>query len=209
MYEKPTMIDLPNVGVMIGRLPQNIFTQLKSDIEEIEKDFQKAKSHNSMLAGHLKHQYSLTKDKKCFAQIENFLINDFLEKYLNRYDFFDKGKFHLYSLWVNFQQKYEFNPIHDHSGLISFNIWIKIPYDLEKEKNVFERNKDGPRNSMFEFYYIDTIGRIRVMTMPIDKDYEGVLVMFPAGLKHGVNPFYTSDDYRISVAGNIFPGDKL
>jgi hypothetical protein len=29
------------------------------------------------------------------------------------------------------------------------------------------------------------------------------MMLFPSKLKHGVNPFYTSDDYRISISGNI------
>ena len=27
--------------------------------------------------------------------------------------------------------------------------------------------------------------------------------MFPSLLSHNVNPFYTSDEYRISIAGNL------
>jgi hypothetical protein len=30
-----------------------------------------------------------------------------------------------------------------------------------------------------------------------------VFVLFPATLQHSVAPFYTSDGYRISVAGNL------
>jgi len=29
------------------------------------------------------------------------------------------------------------------------------------------------------------------------------MVFFPSGLSHSVNPFMTSDDFRISVSGNI------
>ena len=38
------------------------------------------------------------------------------------------------NMWVNFQRKYEFNPLHKHSGLLSFVIWMKIPYNFEDEK---------------------------------------------------------------------------
>ena len=42
-------------------------------------------------------------------------------------------------------------------------------------------------------------------TLPlfIDKTWEGTIVMFPSWLNHSVYPFYTSDDYRISISGNI------
>ena len=35
---------------------------------------------------------------------------------------FDVSKFILNSFWVNYQKQYEFNPIHDHTGLFSFVI---------------------------------------------------------------------------------------
>jgi hypothetical protein len=41
------------------------------------------------------------------------------------------------------------------------------------------------------------------MVVPVDKTFEGKMLFFPATLSHSVNPFYTSDDYRISIAGNI------
>ena len=39
-------------------------------------------------------------------------------------------------LWVNYQKKYEFNPLHDHSGMFSFVIWMKIPYEHDNEKEL-------------------------------------------------------------------------
>ena len=39
-----------------------------------------------------------------------------------------KSKLVINSLWVNYQYKTEFNPYHDHSGIYSFAIWLKIPY---------------------------------------------------------------------------------
>ena len=30
------------------------------------------------------------------------------------------------------------------------------------------------------------------------------MAFFPAKLNHTVNPFYTSDEYRISISGNVF-----
>jgi len=29
------------------------------------------------------------------------------------------------------------------------------------------------------------------------------MIIFPSIIQHGVYPFYTSDEYRISVSGNI------
>ena len=43
-------------------------------------------------------------------------------------------KLFLNQLWVNYQYKTEFNPSHDHSGVYSFAIWMKIPYSWEDQK---------------------------------------------------------------------------
>ena len=56
---------------------------------------------------------------------------------------------------------------------------------------------------MFEFTYTDILGHIRGESIAVDKTYEGNILMFPSGLHHMVHPFYSTDKYRISVAGNI------
>jgi hypothetical protein len=35
--------------------------------------------------------------------------------------------------WVNFQEKYEYNPIHLHDGVFSYVIWYQIPFYKEDE----------------------------------------------------------------------------
>ena len=110
----------------------------------------------------------------------------------------------LNQLWVNFQKKHEFNPVHNHSGLFSFIIFVQIPYDLEREK------KEGPgslSNSNFtsclQFHPTTMLGRQSEETIHVDKSYEGGIYFFNAELMHCVYPFFTSDDYRITVSGNV------
>ena len=38
----------------------------------------------------------------------------------------------------------------------------------------------------------------------LDSQYENTICVFPSILNHAVFPFYTSDEYRISVSGNIY-----
>ena len=47
------------------------------------------------------------------------------------------------------------------------------------------------------------MGDIFPLELDVDKSFEGQMVMFPSKLQHLVYPFYTSDDYRITVSGNI------
>ena len=37
----------------------------------------------------------------------------------------------------------------------------------------------------------------------VDKSFEGKMLVFPSKLQHLVYPFYTSDEHRITVSGNV------
>ena len=110
----------------------------------------------------------------------------------------------LSSFWVNFQKKYEFNPPHNHSGLLSFVLWTKIPYDMEEER-IASPGAESNTNSagMFSFLYSNTLGKISTEHIPVDKNMENNIIIFPSNFYHMVYPFFTSDGYRISVSGNF------
>ena len=57
--------------------------------------------------------------------------------------------------------------------------------------------------STFQFVYTTILGSIVNMPMFVEKGWEAKIIMFPAKLLHMVYPFQTSDDYRISIAGNL------
>ena len=110
----------------------------------------------------------------------------------------------LTSFWVNYQKKYEFNPIHDHSGVYSFVVWLKIPTSSDEEnENPIAKESNSPLRSKFSFDYSDTLGNHKRWDYHLDPTYEGRMVFFPSGLRHQVTPFYNSDETRVSVSGNI------
>ena len=101
-------------------------------------------------------------------------------------------------MWVNFQKKYEFNPPHNHGGLFSFIIFVKIPYKLENEMNVASKlyfQTQAPT-------HLHGSG-ITTTHLNVDESFEGKILIFPSQLIHGVHPFYTSDGYRITISGNL------
>ena len=116
------------------------------------------------------------------------------------------GDFESYldHLWVNYQNKHEFNPFHNHGGMYSFAIWMKIP-TYHDEQNELNNAKDvsASVNSAFSFQYLDTMGDIINCVYPMNPNMEGQMVFFPAKLMHCVNPFYNCDEQRISIAGNV------
>lgn len=91
--------------------------------------------------------------------------------------------------WINYQKKFEFVPNHYHEGIFSYSIWVNIPYENE-----------GKHAGNFEFTYnsVDGITRNQII-----KPTAGKMLLFPSKIFHQVYPFYTSDEYRISISGNV------
>ena len=201
------MQNLHNIGINNEYLPVNLFNNLKQQIEILKGKV----SQQHRLAGNIKEEWSLEESIPLFESYFLSLINkhpqhlDYLlserRKFINE----DKNPpLKLINLWVNFQKKYEFNPVHCHSGLFSFVIFVKIPYDLKEEL------KNGPGSlsnynsaSCLQFHVTTILGRHFDQIVFVDKTYEGGIYFFNAETKHCVYPFYTSDDYRITVSGNI------
>ena len=172
---------------------------------------QSTKPANKHLAGHIKKEFFLSGLEKNKLWVD--LIISSCLAYCNEFPMFDtdirllvdagkeKLSLELQTPWVNKMKKYEFNPLHRHSGLFSYVMWVTIPYDIQEELALFKLTKSN-RTSLFEFAY-STATFIRQHCINIDKSYEGELIVFPASQMHCVNPFYTSDKERISIAGNV------
>ena len=73
---------------------------------------------------------------------------------------------------------------------------------MEEEQKRYKTN--GNETALFAFRYVSPLGGIDTKSLPIDKSWEWKMAFFPAKLNHTVNPFYTSDEYRISISGNVF-----
>lgn len=205
--------EFENLRFIQSKMPSDLYADMKLEIDKLTKD---SKPYNHKLQGHIKEEYSLDHVKNKF---QNWLLalaktwSTANPNYFNDFEEVSKCEsysLYLDSLWVNKQMKHEFNPIHHHSGALSFVIWITIPYNLEDELNYFplisgtsDANKDNFYTSKFCFVYNDVLGKIKQLAVPVDKTFEGTILMFPSSLLHTVYPFYTSDEHRISVSGNI------
>jgi len=184
----------------------------KKDFQWLKKEVVKAKKqgvkHNKSLVGHIKEEYGMPGVSRSF---HDFLVNQAADhptfkNFNNRFSVLSENKpLYLDNFWVNYMKKYEFNPVHDHKGLFSFVVFVKIPYDLKKEENCFtDIAPSGPsQTSKFNFINVTPNGKTITTTVPVDKSFEGKMFMFPATQSHLVYPFYTSNDYRITVSGNI------
>ena len=110
----------------------------------------------------------------------------------------------MLNLWVNFQKKHEFNPVHSHSGVLSFVIWMDIPYTWADERELDFVKHSNLTDDVGNFVFLYGTGRkIKTEVIRMKPDINGYMVIFPSWLDHIVYPFYTSDKERISISGNI------
>ena len=197
---------LPNVGLTNGTIPPNIYQALNQEIVDIHNDDSKIMRMNHSLAGQITKEYQITKSLP--------LLNPFLEEmgraYQKEWNYYPKenpnnNKLTVESVWVNMQKKLEVNPLHNHDGTLSFVAWLHVPFKLEDERNVenCKNSRTVELASTFQFVYTTALGTIANCPMFVESGWEAKIIMFPAKLLHMVYPFQTSDDYRISIAGNL------
>ena len=196
----------PQVGWLETKLSKSVMSGLWGYIETAKKN---PISHNSQLAGNISKSLVLKdKDDWFFQTVLLQLINAHKERYIKffeKYNFLtENAPYSLGSLWVNFQKENEFNPLHDHGGVFSFVIWMKIPTDWREQHALpISANSNTPKASNFEFQFNNMLGGIANYGYKLDKEAEERMLFFPAKLQHTVHPFYNCDKERISISGNI------
>jgi len=204
---------LPNVGFTEGNIPPNIYQALNQEIVDIHTasetgslDKNGIVQMNTSLAGQITKEYQITKSLP--------LLNPYLEEmgraFQKKWNYYPKenpnnNKLKVESVWVNMQKKLEVNPLHNHDGTLSFVAWLHVPFKLEDERNMpnCKNSRTVELASTFQFVYTTVVGNIVNCPMCVESGWEGRILMFPAKLLHVVYPFQTSDDYRISIAGNL------
>ncbi len=100
--------------------------------------------------------------------------------------------------WLVSQYANDYNPWHNHGSDFSSVIYLKMPPKLKEE--IKEELKDhSPANGMIQFTYGETMDW-KQDNLKFFPDV-GIMLIFPAWLKHFVYPFY-SDGERRSMSFN-------
>jgi hypothetical protein len=189
------------------KLTEEELKPIWADINQIlADDFYNVEAAQHLLSGNLKHEYFLERSVDHLNRVITPQIDQWEQAtgYLHSCAY--NASPHLITslgAWVNFQQKNEVNPLHHHGGVISWVLWLKIPYTrLAEQAACPEQTPDQVVGGKFAFAYTNILGRVETATWSLDPSYEGTLLIFPSQLKHMVYPFKSSDDYRISLSGN-------
>ena len=204
-----------NLGYIDEKMPDDVF---KIVLDEIDIAAGQKVPHNTKLVGNIEEQYLMGfKNQINMYKLETYLrgLAGIYEKKFNYMSCMgnqtmslDQGMsfdLRLRNCWVNFMKKYEFNPIHNHSGLYSFVIFVKIPFELNEEfASPRTQNEKQRFPGCFSFYCGNGLGEFVPHVIEADRTWEQVIMLFPSITQHCVYPFYTSDDYRITVSGNLY-----
>ena len=183
----------------------------------IEKAKEKKLCHKDQLVGHLSNSFELEDEGGWFMRnvlyhnIDMFLESNYGKHPIRPYTL-DMGNeaISLGRMWVNYQYKTEFNPYHNHGGLYSFVVWMKIPYSCREQRKIklLQGMKEQDKKAgVFEFEYTDILGQISHFPYYMEPEMEGKMLFFPAALRHSVYPFYECDEVRISISGNLYLGN--
>ena len=206
-----TAITFPNCGFIKFKLNESQLYQVKQEIAEIQTDFSKATPWNDKLAGNLQREFKLSDittndlEKHILPKTQEFEENfGMIPQEVNSI-FKNRHKLSLGVSWVNFQKKGEFNPLHNHDGVLSFALWIRMPYNIKAEQELIgSKYSNTPVPGHFQFVYSSAVGQSQCYDIPCDEMMEGYGILFSSKQLHCVYPFYTSDEYRISVSGNFY-----
>ena len=109
---------------VIEKIPDDLFNKLKKIIKN------KSVKVNSALAGQIEEEYEINDAVPFFEKflLEKIINNKKLMTDCNaRYQILDKNlPIYLRRMWVNYQKKHEFNPVHKHDGIFTFILFIPI-----------------------------------------------------------------------------------
>ena len=192
----------PNDGWLEIKLDEDEMSHLWKCIDK------KGLNHKKFLVGNISSSFELEDENDRFHDNVLFKLYDkYADEFRNvgnELGLKAKHPYYLQNMWVNYQKQNEFNPIHNHTGLYSFVVWMKIPthwkdqFKLPFLRRVKEFNK---RVSAFEF----TIPGSRFITYnyQMSPDLEGTMLFFPSTMLHQVYPFYDCEEDRVSISGNI------
>ena len=182
-----------NFGYLSTKLPESLYKKLYKECSEARKN---TKLKTGLSSTGVPEHFYIEKNKEELLEFIKFCHQTYEQNFPGVSDLkilTDDLPFKYGAPWVNLQKQHEFIPCHNHDGVLSYSIWMQIPYDSRGQKYA----------GNFNFVYQDILGRTRTEVINLSKKDEGTLLMFPSKLSHIVYPFYKNKKIRMAVSGNI------
>lgn len=179
-------------------ISDDLFEELKDKIYKTDHVYRKHLAGNIVDERGLNGMLSEEAIKELDERHGLYLAAYFGKPVEKRFDYMPQVE--LESIWVNFMKAFEWNPPHEHTGALSFVIYIDNPVDdFQELQHETQKESNAPSAGKIMFRYGENhpFSRNKMYMRPKAKD----ILIFPAWLEHQVFQF-TQDVTRISVAGN-------
>ena len=196
--------DLPNYGIIECDLEQEELDHLWKIVRKYSPKAEWDGNRLISLEDKDTKQWTLEDDEEMFQQK---CLMPCVDKYLEVYGVPFKHKtshYHqlaLTRLWCRASNQGDYQSLHDHQGIFTFVVWLKIPFDAEEERSLQPGFR--PEAADFVLVYPDTCGQLQKKSFVLGPTAEGKMLFFPSDINHIVYPHYTTKEYRLSIAGDV------
>ena len=195
---EPEIIKPFGPSIVKIKIPDEIIKEMNFFVDGIIKDKERLEKLNEgpKLAGNVYQEFLLDTDF-----MKKIKWGDFLGSACNDWVWKEKNltlkSFQIIKSWIVRQFKYEYNPIHYHSGHISGVGYLKVPNNMGETS---QKNKKVNNNG--KLILIDGSKKLFSSPTYTITPKVGDFYFFPNYLMHTVYPFSNSDEERRSVSFN-------
>jgi len=159
-----------NLVYVKSKVPSFVLEELKQEAKNILENPNQFKKINDDLAGNIEQEYQTSKGREILQPYLISLADEYFKCSEKHKQNLGCPHWHIDDVWINFQKKYEYNPLHNHTGNLSFVLWVQIPYELKDELSLPNCvNSNTPTNSLFQFTYTNLKGEVISDHLNIDK----------------------------------------
>lgn len=197
-------IDLPNYGIVEYKLNETEINQLYSLVKKYSPDGYKWEANKIIEKSSTQQQWGVFDDENQFQQsVLSKVIHNYLVKYGLPFcvNTTHQHEFTFQRFWCNAFTEGHYQAAHDHDAAFSFVIWLNIPFHTDDERCV--QGSMHPEAGDFMLIYNDICGKQRKKSFHLCPEMNGTMILFPSQLHHAVYPHFTTNEPRISVAGDI------
>jgi len=192
-------VELFKDTIQFNRAPDELSKKILKEYNSYNSNEKEDARHG--LAGDLSEEYYFPKINTV-EDIRNFFIEDLSNRFglpIKYISFAEKVPgtekyFELEQLWVNEMKANEHNPLHKHTGVLSFVWYLDIPEEIREE--CYDQKSNSRSRGLIQFLSMTSNDQIRLNPRTND------VFIFNSLQRHEVYPFY-SNNKRISMAGNI------
>ena len=202
--KQPKVVDLPNYGVLECELEDKEIDYLWKLVHKYSRGAKWEGNRLLSVDNIDDKQFFVTDDEGTF---QNNVLMPAAQTYFEKYGTPFKLKSTHYHVprfsrfWCRVSQDGDYQSIHDHQGIFTFVVWLRIPFEGEEE-NAVQRGF-RPEAGDFVLCYPDTCGQYQKRNWVLGKGSEGKMLFFPSDINHIVYPHYTTTEYRVALAGDI------